>query len=57
MGRSQRVEQKKNPLRGESDREETVKEKAQLSGVGPTACIHTCNHVEYFGKLTKYLTG
>lgn len=57
MGRSQRVDQKKNSLRRESDREETVKDKAQLSDVGPTACIHTHNHVEHFGKLTKWLTG
>ena len=57
MGRSQRVDQKKNSLRRESDREETVKDKAQLSDIGPTACIHTHNHVEHFGKLTKWLTG
>lgn len=54
--RSQRVDQKKNPWRGESDEEEKVKDKAKLSDAGPSVCIHTSSHVEHFGRLTKWLT-
>lgn len=43
-------------MRGENDKEEKIKDKAQLHEVGPSACIHISTHVEQFGKVTKWLT-
>ena len=56
MGRSYRVDWKRNPWREESDEDEKVKEKAQLNDAAPSGCIHTSSHVEHFDRLSKWLT-
>lgn len=57
MGRSYRVDQKRNPWREESEKDEKVKEKAQLNDAAPSGCIHTSSHIEHFDRLSKWLTG
>lgn len=56
MGGSYRVDRKRNPWREERDEDEKVKEEAQLNDADSSGCIHTSSHVEYFDRLSKWLT-